>query len=281
MTRNQLSLVITLAVVVAGAAVLLPAVTDAQTQSGVPVEYVEDSSGFETPTGSGWTAAQTAMFPLSGTGADVPMANDVSIEEVQVEAVRTNERIYLRTSWADPTRDASDGSVRSFADQVAVQLPAAGENQPPIAMGSNETPVNIWSWSSSDGTEEIMAAGPGSSTPFAEQTLRTKHTYADGRWHVVFIRPLDPSGSIASSLNTETPPRTTIPTDTANLDVAFGVWNGSNMEVSGRKSASQWHRLAVGSGPPGYERFLWVIAGVAIVLTTLVTIEGIRRKGGE
>ena len=69
MTRNQLALVITLAVVVAGAAVLLPAVTDAQTQSGVPVEYGEDRSGFETPHGSGWTVGQTDTFPSSGTGA--------------------------------------------------------------------------------------------------------------------------------------------------------------------------------------------------------------------
>jgi complex iron-sulfur molybdoenzyme family reductase subunit gamma len=271
MNRNELLLAGVLAAVIAGGAVLLPPVAEAQTESGVPVEYVDTTDGLNAPTGSGWAEIQTATIPLSSAGAAVPAANDVTVEEMQVQAVRTNREIRVRTSWADPTQDTAEPGVREFDDNVAVQLPADDGEQPPIAMGGSNNPVNIWYWSGSGSSEELLAGGPGSTTPFEESTLRTEHTYADGRWHVVFTRPLDPRGES----------RTTIPRDAADLDIAFAVWNGSNMEVSGQKAASQWHRLAVSSGPPAYQRFLWVIAGVMIVLTTLLTLEGIRRTGGE
>lgn len=271
MNRNELLLVGILAAVVAGAAVLLPPVVEAQTESGVPVEYVENTNGLDTPTGNGWEEIQTATIPLSSAGADVPSANDVTVEEMQVQAVRTNRQIRVRTSWADPTQDTSEASVREFDDNVAIQLPADGDEEPPIAMGSSENPVNIWYWSGNGDSEELLAGGPGSTTPFEENTLTTEKTYSDGRWHVMFTRPLDPRGET----------RTTIPREAADLDIAFAVWNGSNMEVSGQKAASQWHRLAVSSGPPAYERFLWAIGGVMIVVTILLTIEGIRRTGGE
>jgi complex iron-sulfur molybdoenzyme family reductase subunit gamma len=56
------------------------------------------------------------------------------------------------------------------------------------------------------------------------------------------------------------------------------------MERSGRKGASDWYYLALGPGPQGppYEAILWAVAGIGIVATTLVTIEGIRRtRGGD
>jgi DMSO reductase family type II enzyme heme b subunit len=271
MNRNELLLVGILATAIAGAAVLLPPVAEAQTESGVPVEYVDSTDGLDTPTGSGWDDIQTATVPLSSAGAAVPNADDVTVEEMEVQAVRTNREIRLRASWADPTRDTSEASVREFDDNVAVQLPADDGEQPPIAMGGADNPVNIWYWSATGNSEELLAGGPGSTTPFEESTLATEQEYADGRWHVMFTRPLDPSGDT----------RTTIPRDAADMDIAFAVWNGSNMEVSGQKAASQWHRLAVSSGPPAYERFLWAIAGVMIVVTTLLTIEGIRRTGDE
>ncbi|MFD1643202.1 ethylbenzene dehydrogenase-related protein [Halohasta litorea] len=281
MKRNELLLAVALAAVVAGGTVLLPPVVGAQTEPGVPVEFVETSDGFDSPTGGGWDDVQTSTLPLSSAGADVPSANDVTVEELQVASVRTDERIYVRTSWADPTRDTSDSTVREFDDNVAIQLPSDSDEQPPIAMGSSDNPVNVWYWSGSGNSEELLAGGPGSTTPFEESQLRTEQEYADGRWFVVFSRPLDPDSSFALLPGSDDSSRTTIPRDDADLDVAVAVWNGSNMEVAGQKSASQWHRLAVSSGPPAYERFLWVIAGVAIVLTTIVTIEGVRRTRGD
>ena len=271
MTPSERRLIAALTIVVVGATLLLPPAANAQAESGIPVGFVESTGDIDTATGDGWADIQTATVPLSSAGAAVPNANDVTVEEVEVAAARTNRRLYLRASWADPSQDTSADSVRSFADNMAVQLPTTGDDQPPIAMGGPDNPVNVWYWSASGDSEELQASGPGSTTPFAESTVTTDQSYADGRWHVLFSRPLDPAGD----------GRTTIPRDSADMDVAFAVWNGSNAEVAGQKSVSQWQRLAVSSGPPTYQRLLWAVAGVLIVVTTLVTIEGLRRTGGE
>jgi DMSO reductase family type II enzyme heme b subunit len=268
-TAVLLALVVT-SVVLTGTAAL-PLAVGAQSSGGVPVEYVNSASGYETATADGWAGVQTATVALGSSGAAVPNANDIAIESVRVGAVRTDRRVYLRTSWDDPSADTTESSVQAFADSVAVQFPATRGEAPPIAMGSREDRVNVWLWSANGRTEELLAGGPGTTTAFPEDTLTVDQTYENGTWHVLFSRPLDPNGEA----------RTTIPTKSADLSVAFAVWDGANMERSGQKAVSQWQRLAVSPGAPPYQTVLWAVAGVMIVFTTLVTIAGIRRTRGE
>ncbi|MFT4963730.1 MAG: hypothetical protein ACI9PP_001007, partial [Halobacteriales archaeon] len=102
--------------------------------------------------------------------------------------------------------------------------------------------------------------------------LETDAHYEDGKWTVVFSHPMD----------TDAANRTAI-TDDADVDVAFAVFNGSNMERAGRKSVSAWYFLPLGPEPSGapFQTLLWVIAGIAVVAVVLVTIQGIRRVRGE
>jgi complex iron-sulfur molybdoenzyme family reductase subunit gamma len=212
--------------------------------------------------------------PLSSAPSGLPSADSVSVERMSVQAARTESRLFLRLSWTDPTADRNSTTPRAFADAVAVQLPANRSARPPIAMGGSGNLVNVWYWSADGTTDELLAGGPGTTTRFERGTVVTDATHADGRWHVVLSRPLDAT----------TEHRTAIPND-ADMDVAVAVWNGSNMERSGRKSVSEWHYLALGPGPQGppYQTVLWLIAGLAIVGSALVTIEGIRRTrtGGD
>ena len=68
-----------------------------------------------------------------------------------------------------------------------------------------------------------------------------------------------------------------------DANAAFAVWEGSNGERSGQKAVSEWYYFSLGQsdGASPYETVLWAVAGIAIVLTTLVTVEGIRRTRGE
>jgi complex iron-sulfur molybdoenzyme family reductase subunit gamma len=139
-------------------------------------------------------------------------------------------------------------------------------------MGSTDNMVNVWYWSASAGTEELLAGGPGSTTEFEDGSLATNATHEDGRWHVVFSRPLETDRANATTISTE-----------RDMDVALAVWNGSNMERSGQKATSEWYYLALGpdTGGPPYQAILWTVAGIAIVFTTLITVEGVRRTRGE
>jgi complex iron-sulfur molybdoenzyme family reductase subunit gamma len=276
MDNRTLAAVALVAVAVLAGTALLPAVVSARPAFAIPVHYSTggDAGTLQQPTGAGWADAPAVTVPLGSAASSVPAADNTSVERLNVEAARTNDRLYLRLSWADATRDTSTEPIRGFADSAAVQVPVNESARPPIAMGGADNPVNVWYWSGSGQSQELVAGGPGTTTSFESSRVATNHSYEDGRWTVVVSRPLA----------ADSPNRTTIPTD-RDLDVAFATWNGSNMERSGRKGASDWYYLALGPGPQGppYEAILWGIAGVGIVVTTLVTIEGVRRtrSGGE
>jgi complex iron-sulfur molybdoenzyme family reductase subunit gamma len=256
------------------AAAALPALVAARPAHEIPVHEAPASDGesLQQPDGEAWNDAVATTVPLSSAGAAVPNADDTTVERIRVEVARTDTRLYLRLSWADATRDTESGSLRGFADGVAVQLPVNESSRPPIAMGGTDNMVNVWYWGGATGGQELLAGGPGTTTQFPESTLETDATYREGRWNVVVSR------SIASRSTN----RTAVPAE-RDMDVAFAVWNGANMERSGQKSASEWYYLALGPGPQGppYETILWSIAGIAIVATTLVTLEGVRRTRGE
>jgi complex iron-sulfur molybdoenzyme family reductase subunit gamma len=250
-----------------------PTLVAARPAHEIPIHKATQDTGDELqqPDAAAWNEAPATTIPLSSADAGVPNAGDVTVERIRVEVVTTDARLYMRLSWADATRDTSTEKIHEFADAVAVQLPRNATNRPPIAMGSTDNMVNVWYWSGAAGDEELLAGGPGTTTRFEETTLETNATHSDGRWNVVVSR----------SIGSRSENRTAIPQD-RDMDVAFAVWNGSNMERSGQKAASEWYYLALGPGPEGppYETILWVIAGIAIVATTLVTIEGVRRTRG-
>jgi complex iron-sulfur molybdoenzyme family reductase subunit gamma len=270
--RRDLLLTSVFAALLLVTATVGPAVVEARPAFEIPVEQGTEAGNFERATAEAWTTVPAATVAMSASGSSVPAADDITVQQTQVQAVQTDRRLYLRLSWRDATADRSADSTRAFADAVAVQLPANASARPPIAMGGTGNPVNVWYWSADGRTDELLAGGPGSTTRFDRSRVLTDARYENGRWHVVFARPLD-----AATAN-----RTAIPA-AADMDVAVAVWNGSNMERSGKKSVSEWHYLALGPGPeqPPYQTILWVIAGLAIVGSILVTVEGVRRTRGE
>lgn len=272
MRRDELGLAVVLAATLLLTTVAVPALVEARPAYEIPVHDATDGESLDRVDGEAWNEAPPVTVPLSSAGAAVPAGDDTTVERVKVAAARTDERLYLQLSWADATQDTSNAEVRAFADAVAVQLPVNESERPPIAMGGSDNMVNVWYWSGTGTSEELLAGGPGTTTRLDDATLRTNASYSDGRWRVVVSRPLE-----SSSEN-----RTSIPAN-QDMDVAFAAWNGSNMERSGQKAASEWYYLALGPGPQGppYETVLWVVAGVAIVFTILVTVEGVRRTRGE
>jgi ethylbenzene hydroxylase subunit gamma/complex iron-sulfur molybdoenzyme family reductase subunit gamma len=115
-----------------------------------------------------------------------------------------------------------------FTDGVAVLFPLAKDANA-ITMGSPGKPTNAWYWNA--GKQEpydVVAQGFGSSERRSARTsgLAATSKFANGRWNVIFRRPL--SGSQSSVRF--------IPGKTSGI--AFAVWSGDNQERSGRKSFS-------------------------------------------
>lgn len=270
--RNELLLAGVLALGVVVTAGVVPMVTDARPAFEIPVVELSEGDDLERANGDGWNSVPAATVHLESAGAGVPNAGDTTTEQVKVGAARTDERLYLRLSWSDATADRSTGEIRAFADAVAVQIPRDADERPPIAMGSTDNMVNVWYWGADRATEELLAGGPGTTTRLGNAGVMSNASHSDGRWRVVLSRPL----------TVDAANRTEIPTN-ADMDLALAVWNGSNSERSGQKAVSNWYYLALGPGPTGppFETILWAVAGIGIVVTTLVTIAGVRRTRGE
>jgi complex iron-sulfur molybdoenzyme family reductase subunit gamma len=259
------------------AATFVPMYASAAPANQIPVMAASQSQAgsLSAPTAQAWNDASTVTVPLSSAPSQVPDANETSIDRANVEAARTQRRLFLRVSWADGTRDGNvtpsqydAPRLNSYGDAVAVQLPANASQQPGIAMGSPQSMVNVWWWNGAMGAQELLAAGPGTTTPFDRPAVSTNATYRDGRWYVVLSRNLTAPGRNRASIEMD-----------RDVPVSFAVWNGSNGERAGRKAVSEWYTFPFGPGPQGppYQTLLWSVAGVAVAVVIGVTAMAVRR----
>jgi complex iron-sulfur molybdoenzyme family reductase subunit gamma len=269
MKRDKRALAFGLVVVLVLLTALVPMLVQARPAYEVPVTNVTNDTGSLTrPGGIAWSRAPGVEIPLTSADSGLPDADDTSADQVTMTVAHTDRDLYVRLSWPDATKDTADDSTRTFSDAAAVQLPVNASERPALAMGSTRNPVNVWYWNANTGTEELLAAGPGTTTKLDNPMVAVSESYSDGRWRVVFARSLRPND----------PKRTTITMD-RDVDVAVAVWNGSNMERSGRKATSEWYYLPLGpdTGGPPFEELLWAIAGIALVATILLTYFGVSR----
>ncbi len=84
--------------------------------------------------------------------------------------------------------------------------------------------------------EEAQAKGLGSYTYQSPKTekVEAKGFWKDGKWHVVFIRPLKSSESENLQFNPREP-----------LSVAFALWDGARKDRDGQKMVSIWNELTL------------------------------------
>lgn len=244
---------------------------DARPAHEIPVSD-DPAATLDGPNAAGWEEVPAADVPLASAPSSVPNAGDTSVDRIHVQAARSDGELHLRLRWEDPTRNTSAASPRAFADAVAVQFPADTSSRPPIAMGGADNRVNVWYWSADAGTQEVLAGGAGSTTPFESPTVDANATYEDGTWTVVYDRELAVEGEN----------RTDLDTDDDSLDVAFAVWDGGNGERSGQKAVSEWYYFPTGEGEggPPYQTLLWTVAGIAVVAVVAVTAFGVLRAQG-
>lgn len=268
MTDRRLAV---LALSLVAVAALAPVLAAGVPANQVPVHESDRGSSLAEPTGDAWDDAESVSVDLASAPSSVPDAADTSVRSVSVRVAHTDDRLYVRLSWPDATSDTEITGPRTFVDAVAIQFPANASAHPGIAMGTTRTPVNVWYWSANGGSEELLAGGPGTTTAYGSPAVETTATHRDGRWTVVFHRALVADGSNRVAFRMDT-----------DVDVAFAVWNGSNLERSGRKAVSDWHHLPLGPAPEGppYEGILWGIAGLAILVVLVVTALAVRRAGG-
>jgi len=189
--------------------------------------------------GAAWSGLETNRIDL--IPAPVAMAAAVSmhmavsqghgkVKRLEARLAHDGETLSIRLSWQDPAHDDRIRDLDQFVDAAALLFPLVPDTNP-LTMGGEETkPVNAWLWKA-DQPEPFDVIARGYSTtqrrPASSSGLAASGLYRDGRWAVVFQRPLvagsgefvrfEPGGS---------------------AQVGLAVWDGSNAERAGQKAVT-------------------------------------------
>jgi hypothetical protein len=113
----------------------------------------------------------------------------------------------------------------AFADETSRQWFPALEAGNPVSAWRRTRPV-----------EELVAEGYGTLTHQARSATLGRGVWRDGRWSVVFARPLATDDPLDFQFRAR---------DRGQVGVA--VWNGLDGNVGGRKQYSNWIRFELGS----------------------------------
>lgn len=204
-----------------------------------------------------WSATEPALNPLHAawlrqTPATIAVYPQVSVPPaaaptgaatVKVRAQYNAKTIALHLEWTDD-KPARDRAVGAFADGAAVQWPiryGPGAVLPYIGMGHDGAPVALWFWRGDGSVETLAAAGFGTLTAQVPDGVKARGIWKDGKWHVVFTRPLAAAGEQRVTL---------VPAKLGLVPVAFATWNGEAAERNGLKRLSAWQVLRFEKGKP-------------------------------
>jgi DMSO reductase family type II enzyme heme b subunit len=201
------------------------------------------------PTAAIWLRAPAERVPLGPTPLGLQPTPYIQARyegqpygqtgPVEVRALTDGQTLYIHLSWADASEDDHPRGTQSFADGAALAFPIRGD-APIITMGSPDAPINAWLWRADQGSDagrNVMAHGIGTSAATPPSTVRCRGVWKEGRWNVVFSRPLSIPDAAGGGVQFA-------PGDEVKFGVA--IWNGSKGERAGIKSYSEaWHTLKV------------------------------------
>lgn len=117
---------------------------------------------------------------------------------------------------SDSELHAADGSIDN---EAAKQWMVAAKSGNPMADYNRKQPV-----------EELTAHGFGSGTHVGDSPTQGRGVWQDGKWYVVFDRPINPKDPLIERFNASPDKQM----------IAFAVWDGDNANRGGKKQITNW-----------------------------------------
>lgn len=156
---------------------------------------------------------------------------------LKVRVAHNSKDILFRLEWEDETQNGDHGDGTVFPDAAGILFPLNGD-APLESMGSPDAPVDAWYWRANMAQGEaqnLTANGLGTVQEAAKSRTQARARWLDGRWEVVFARPLGGGGAGVKLSSRK------------RVKVAFAVWDGSGQERAGLKAFSKrWLELDIG-----------------------------------
>jgi DMSO reductase family type II enzyme heme b subunit len=216
-----------------------------------------------------WDGLELAYYPLTGQIMRAPRYYQPSVKAVMVRSLYNDTDVVFQISWNDRTETDTGEAV----DAIAVQFPqeiSDDAERPYFVFGDPARAVYQWYWSAgSDTTVERNANGLDAVSDQPEEQWQTSQVaeYRDGRWQVLFRRPLR-TGDDNDPLFA---PDQFIP-------VAFMVWDGAAGEGGPSMGVTTWSQAYLPSPTPLIE-YGWIpVAMLAVVAVESLVVWQVRRS---
>jgi len=208
----------------------------------IPYSKIDDDTLLD-PLASAWE--KVPMMDIDMHATPLPLVEHLSpfmamsndhgkIDKLAVRVANNGKTISIQLSWKDGSRNQAIRDLDDFVDAAAVLFPLTAKADP-VTMGDADNPVNSWFWKADQPRPfDVIARGFGTSIrrPAEDSGLQTAARHRDGKWHVVFQRPL--RGNLLSPEHVKFVPGS----PSTEVKMSFAVWDGGNAERAGQKSFS-------------------------------------------
>ena len=240
------------------------------------------------PDDAAWEQAEPVTFRLAPNVIQEPRLFTPLNEAMTVRALFNDREVAFLLEVDDRTfslpgdpleeRYRLDG-VAPAPDAFAIELPAAladGMEKPLYRHGDAGHPVNIWYWNAGSREPALPARaalldgrGPEARPePRQEHALLASGAWREGRWRVLFKRPL----TTADARDLTIAPGRFIP-------IAFANWDGTNGEQGGRHTLTTWNWLVLEPDPDPFRMYGHPLAaGLGTLLLLLWAVRGAGRR---
>ena len=234
-----------------------PAADPTVQSSSISAPLVKGTLPGDDPNAAVWSSAPSATFPMSPQ-VHWPTRNlEATVKDMIVRGLHDGTNVAILLEYADPTEDPDDAAAVQF--MVGDKKAHFAHGQPMAQVEGG--PVNIWYWKNKDGKGvDMNAKGFGTLKIQTHQDVKAKGSYANGRWKVVFTRPLA----------TEHPDEDTQIATAGFINIGFAAWDGKKDPSSGelkekgsQKAVSSWWYFRA-EAPPDYTGYYY--AAIAVVL---------------
>ena len=232
---------------------------ETQASSSVSAPLVKGTLPADDPTAAVWSSAPMATFPMSPQ-VHWPTRNlEATVKGMIVRGLHDGTNVAILLEYADPTEDPDDAAAIQF--MVGDKKAHFAHGQPMAQVEGG--PVNIWYWKNKDSKGvDMNAKGFGTLKIQDHQDVKAKGAYANGRWKVVFSRPLD----------TGHPEEDTQITTAGFINIGFAAWDGKKDPSSGelkekgsQKAVSSWWYFRA-EAPPDYTGYYYAAIAVGLAL---------------
>ena len=236
-----------------------PSSESSSESNSVSAPLVKGTLPSDDPTAAVWNTATQARFPMSPQVHWPTRILEATVKDMIVRGLHDGTNVAILLEYADPTEDPDDAAAIQF--MVGDKKAHFAHGQPMAQVEGG--PVNIWYWKNKDGKGvDMNAKGFGTLKIQEHQDVKAKGAYANGRWKVVFTRPLD----------TGHPEEDTLITTAGFINIGFAAWDGKKDPNSGelkekgsQKAVSSWWYFRA-EAPPDYTGYYYAAIAVGLAL---------------